>query len=69
MKIYKGAAVDGDDETATKESRCAVEMKYSSQEHMFTRDMLFFLLKNVEIRDRLLRRPQVRVPPALSQRD
>lgn len=41
MKIYKGAALDGDDETETKESRCAVEMKHSSQEHMFTQDMLF----------------------------
>lgn len=39
MKIYKGAAVDGNDETETKESRCAVEMKYSSQEHMFTQDI------------------------------
>lgn len=29
MKIYKGAAVDGDDETETKESRCAVEIKHS----------------------------------------
>lgn len=52
MKIYKGAAVDGDDETETKESRCAVDVKYSSKEHMFTRHMLF-LLKKVEIRDRL----------------
>lgn len=69
MKIYKGAAVDGDDDTENKGKSFAVEMKYYSQEHMFTQDMLFLLLVNIEIRDRSSKRPQVHVSLALSQRD
>lgn len=56
MKIYKGAAVDGDDETENK--RKAVVL--SSSPVMFTQEMLFLLLKNIEITDRSSRRPQLR---------